>query len=400
MACKLEIKIDVRTDFEIELARIDEGIAALETEAEVGPLNIEKTTRLLYGLHQRASLTNKFAEFEATEHAIDRAIQRFGPWPDICFLKASLDLKFHQLAKVKRDLNLAPELASSPSAKVLQADLDFQEGRYEVARLGFERAIEENRSWDILARFAHFCWKLGDETRAEKLYFEAEEEITVKEARCFAWVELQRGLLDFARGRYEETAVHYARAAETYTGYWLVDEHRAELLGAEGRFADAISLYKAIVAHATKPELKQAVGELYLLMGNSTEAELWQEAALRDYLCSVERGHVHYFHHLTDFYSDVRVDGKEAVKWARRDLELRPNVATKAALAWALYRDAQIAEAFDLINQSLACGAQDAHLFYRAGMIYLAAGHTREGEVLFERAAEVNFRYEAFHVHH
>jgi tetratricopeptide (TPR) repeat protein len=232
------------------------------------------------------------------------------------------------------------------------------------------------------------------------LYFEAEEEITIKEPRSFAWVELQRGLLDLSHGRYKDAAIHYSRARETYTGYWLVDEHWAELWGAEGRFGDAISLYQGVVARATKPELKQAIGELYSLVGKPTEADLWQEAALSEYLESVARGDVHYYHHLTDFYSDVREDGDEAVKWARRDLELRPNFSTRAALAWALYRNRQICEAFDSVNQSLSSGAQDARLFYKAGKIYLAAGRRREGETLIERAAELNRGYEDFHVHH
>ena len=42
---------------------------------------------------------------------------------------------------------------------------------------------------------------------------------------------------------------------------------------------------------------------------------------------------------------------------------------------------------------------KDAHLFFHAAMIHLAAGRTGEGKEFLKRAAEVNPRYEAFHVH-
>ncbi|MBV8102601.1 MAG: hypothetical protein JOZ31_25965 [Verrucomicrobia bacterium] len=385
-------------DFADELGRIEEVISSLE--AETRPLNIEKTTRFLQGLFRRASLTNREVDFKNAERAIESAIRKIGPCPDICFLKASLDLKLHRLGQAKAALQLAPGLAGSASGEVLQADIDFQEGRYTAARVRLEYAVEENRSWDSLARLAYFHWKMGDEALAEQLYLESEDEITAKEPRAFAWVELQRGLLDFSRGRYQETRVHYNRAALSYTGYWLVDEHVAELLAAEGNYQAAIVLLQSIVDRATKPELKQAIGELYLLMGQPERAEPWLESALQDYLESVECGDVHYCHHLTDFYCCVRDDPKTGVDWAQRDVGLRPNFSSQAGLAWALYRDKRIDEAVDLIDLALASGMQDARLYYQAGTIFLAAGRAAEGEKLIERAAQLNPRYEDFHIHH
>jgi tetratricopeptide (TPR) repeat protein len=396
----LERKMKKRTDFEIELERIEKNIAELTADARTGPIDAEKITRIVYGLYRRASLTGSFADFEVTETAINSAIRQVGPWPDLCLLKANLDFKFHRLAKVKQDLELAPSLASSPSGRVLRADLDLQEGRYDEARTGYEKAIEEDRSWDNLARLAYFQGKLGDEAAAEQFYLEAEEEITAKEMRSYAWVELQRGLLDLAHGRHEDTWAHYHCAKEAYSGYWLVDEHIAELLGAEGRLDEAVSLYETVVTRVPKPELKQAIGEIYSLMGKSNEAEPWYEEALVGYLQSAERGQVHYYHHLADYYSHVREEAGEAVGWARKDLELRPNFATEAALAWALCRNGQIADALDLIDRALSSGVKDAQIFYKAGMIYLASGRGREGEKYLEQADQINSHHRNFHVHH
>jgi len=389
----------IPTDYETELGRMDKEISELEENMSSGPIDGGTTTRLLYHMFHRASLTGSFAEFEVTETAINNAIRRIGPWADLCFLKASLDFKFHRLPNTKQDLEMVRCLADSPQGKVLKADIALQEGRYQDARTGYERAIEDNRTWDNLVRLAYFDTKMGDEASAEQLYVEAEDEITAKEMRSYAWVELQRGLLDLSHGRYEETRVHYNRANEAYSGYWLIDEHVAELLGAQGKYEDAVALYKEVIVRVPKPELQQAIGELYALMGNPDKGQSWYEKALAGYLESVQHGDVHYYHHLADFYADAREDGKEAVKWAQKDLELRQNFATQAAMAWAYYRNGQFTDALDLMNKALSSGVRDARLFREAAMIHMAAGQSGEGKRFLNEAAEINPWYENFHVH-
>jgi tetratricopeptide (TPR) repeat protein len=217
--------------------------------------------------------------------------------------------------------------------------------------------------------------------------------------RSYAWIELQRGLLDFSHGRYEEARIHYRRANEAYSGHWLIHEHVAELLGAEGKFGEATALYEEVVGRVPKPELQQAIGELYTLMGKPDEAQAWHEKALAAYLKSVQHGHVHYYHHLADFYTDVRQNGNEAVKWAQKDFKLRQNYVTQAALAWAYHCNGQFADALDLMNQALSSGVRDAGLFHQAAIIHMATGQSGEGKRFLNEAAEINPWHENFYVH-
>jgi len=392
-------KMNNPTDFEIELERIDQDLAELKGRALTIPTDGETATRFVYRLYQRASLTGDFAELAVVETAINSAIRQTGHAADLYFLKAHLDFKFHRLARVRHDLEMGPGLRDSFQGRALAADLDFQEGRYEEARKGYEGVIRDDPTWDDLARLAYLKAKMGDEAGAEQLYLEAEDELTAKQMRHYAWVELQRGVLDLTHGRYEDAWAHYQQADRAYSGYWLVAEHKAELLGAQGKFDEAAALYQQVMARVPRPEFQQALGELYGLMGERERAEPWHEQALAAYLESAGRGEVHYYHHLADFYSDVREDGREAVKWARKDLELRKNFSTQAALAWALYRDGQFAAARDAMNQALSSGVRDAHLFYQAALIHQSVGEADESRQYLQIAAEINPRYQNFHVH-
>lgn len=387
-----------QTDYERELARIDGELARLEG-APRELTEKERARRLAHGRYQRAALTGDLRELSEVEYVIGCAIERIGPSPELSLLRANLALKLHRVSAVRRDLSSARDLMDFPEARALQADLDLQEGRYKEARRAYEALIGNHRSWDVLARLAHLETQMGTVERAERLYLEAEDEITAKEMRSYAWLEVQRGLLDVCRGRYEEAEAHYRRANRAYSGYWQVEERIAEILGVQGKTNDAIALYRALIARHARPEHQQALGRLLTQSGRRDEAERLHERALTTYLESAQRGEVHYLHHLAEFYADVRPDGAEAVRWARKDYELRPNVSTQAALAWALYRDGRLDAALGLVQQSLASGARDAGLFYRAGTILEAAGRVDEGHRYLHAAAEINPRLGGFHQH-
>jgi tetratricopeptide (TPR) repeat protein len=388
-----------RTDFAIELERIDQAIGEIEARAFAPPIDSERATKYVYLVYQRAALTGNLAAFDVAEEALKRAIKELGSASDLYFLKANLDFKFHRLGDVRNDLETGRDLRDTMQGRALLADLDFQEGRYQEAREGYEAVIKEDLAWDNLARLAYFKFKMGDVNAAEQLYIQAEDELTAKEMRHFAWVELQRGVLKLRQGRYEDALAHYDRAGRAYSGYWSVDDHKAELLGAQGKFEEAAQLYEQVIARAPRPEFQQALGELYEVLGQFDRAESWYQKALAAYLESAQRGDVHFYHHLADFYADVRKDGAEAVKWARKDIALRRNFSTLAALAWALYRAGDFAAAFDTMNQALSSGAADAHLFFQAATIFQSVDGNGKGERYLQMAHEINPHYRSFHVH-
>jgi len=218
--------------------------------------------------------------------------------------------------------------------------------------------------------------------------------------RAYAWLEVQRGFLDFVHGRHREAGTHYRRADAAYPGYWLVEEHIAEVLGAEGRYVEAAKSLERIVLTSDRPDLEQAIAELYELMGQSEPAVYWRERALSGYLQSVQQSEVHYYHHLADYYSDLVEGGAAAVGWAYKDLQLRENFATQAALAWALYRDGQFTDAVRWIDRALASGVCHARLYCWASDIYNAAGKAVEGRELRQRAINLNPAVAGFHIHH
>jgi len=386
------------SDYGRELAAIDGELADLESTA-MATADSERVTRFVYRRYQRASLVGDLDELATVACLIDSALPRLRRPADLYFLKASIALKLHRLADVEAILAMDGDLRTSAPGTLLQADVEVQRGSYEAAQQRLERLVRDEPSWDGLARLAHLRSKAGDADGAERLYVEAEDELTAKEMRHYSWVELQRGLLGLSRGRTDQAEAHYERAERAYSGHWLVAEHRAELLGAQGRFDEAVALYRGVIARVPRPEFQQSLGELLIFIGRPDEAQAWLDRASTAYLQSAAKGEVHYYHHLVDFYTDVRADGAQAVRWARKDVELRRNPWTLAALAVALCRNGQTDEAVTLIDDALAAGVGDAHLYFKAAEVYRAAGRNHESERYHQQAAEFNPHYRNFHVH-
>lgn len=387
------------TAYELDLRTIDQDIVQLEAATGAVPGDVERATRLAYRRYHRASLAGDPGELVAVGDGVDAAIGRLGPGADLCLLKATIDLTLHRLTGARRDLAMAPGLAGSCQGRALLADLDFHEGRYDDARLGYEAAVRELPTWGNLARLAHLEATMGHDDEADQLYLEAEDELTAKEMRAYAWVELQRGRLDLDRGRYDGAGEHYRRADGAYSGYWLVEEHAAELLGAQGKLAQAAALYEQVIARVPRPELQHALGDLYAFAGKPDLARTWHERALAAYLRSARRGEVHYLHHLACFYADVRQDGARGVRWARDDLELRAGFPARATLAWCLYRQGRFEEARDAICTALSSGARNAALLQRAATIYRACGRAEKADDHLRRAASINPRHQDFRAH-
>ena len=385
------------TDWDRELAALDAEIRSLQSAILGDPVDAERVTKYVYRLYHRASLSGSLSALSTVAVAVGKAIHQLGPAPDLFLLRAKVNFTLHRLEDTQRDLRAGAGLLESFEGRMLQADVALQEGRYETARRAYENLIEEQCTWETLVRLAHWQVVMGQDVAADQLYVEAGEQLTAKEMRTFAWLQLQRGLLDFAHGRLVGAASHYQRAGRAYSGYWLVDEHVAELLAAEGRLGEAIALLEKVVERVPRPELHQALGELCAQMGDAERGEWWYERALRAYLESVEGGEVYAFHHLSEFHARVREDAAEALKWAARDLALHENFTTEAALAWALYLDGQVDGAHRMMERALSSGVREAELFVKAARISQAAGSNGDGDRYLRLAAEINPRYERSH---
>ena len=284
------------------------------------------------------------------------------------------------------------------SALATAGDAQLELGNYAAAEALYEQLKAEEKAPAWRARLARLAELKGDNEGAIELLRQSAR-MPGDMPGDAPWYRMRLGELYFRTANLEQAAEQYEAAQQLQPDSYLVLEHLAELRAAQGKFDQAIELYQKVIARVPRGEFFQALGDLYAYMGKTAEAKPWYERALAAYLKSVERGNAHYYHHLAGFYSDAQEDPVEALRWARKDLEVRHTIYAHDTLAWALYKNGEFARAAEEMTHALALGTKDAHLLFHAGMIFSRAGDLDRGGKLLTQALSVNPRYNSFHVH-
>jgi tetratricopeptide (TPR) repeat protein len=333
------------TDYQRELQKVDADLAALPRKYPAEP---DRTLHRAGLLYTRASLTSDFGDFKLAEHAIDEAFARAGAIPDLVLLRAQFRFKLHQLREAESDLAvLDPEMRG---VAALRADLAFQRGDYAGARRGYDAAIAADGHWDDTARLAYLQSRMGDVAGAMAAYTKAEDSISVKEMRSFAWIELQLGLVEFERRNYDDALVHYRRADRAYSGYWLVEEHIAEALAASGKTPEAVALYEKVIRDTHNPEYLNALGRIVERTDPAAAAKLYAEADRRN----AERFALYPDAAIGHLIRDAllrREARPDLVSLAERNYALRPNGEAALLLARAYLKANQRTEAHAVMNR-------------------------------------------------
>ncbi|MGZ4646337.1 MAG: hypothetical protein ACXVYC_08510 [Blastococcus sp.] len=351
----------------------------IEHEAADGGAGPTAACEVLTLRHREVMLSGgRPADLIAVGTATDDAIARFPSWPDLRLLRAAVALALHQPAVAAAALDAVPGLTDRPPGRVLTADIAQFRGDYAGARAGCLAAAREEPLWDTYARLAALALATGDAEAAADRYEMAEDELTVKQLRAFAWVRVQRAELAQALGAFGEARRYLADADVAYPGWWYVAAHRAALDLAQGRPEEAAAGYRRVLAEVDRPEFQEALGTALASTGHPAEARACHAAALAEYTASAARGEVHYLHHLAAYYADVDPDPVAAVGYARQDLTVRRNGASLSLLAWCLHRAGQDDEARRTVQEAFALGARDPVLVARARVIDRAFLRRRE----------------------
>ena len=90
------------------------------------------------------------------------------------------------------------------------------------------------------------------------------------------------------------------------------------------------------------------------------------------------------------FYADHDRNLSYLLALAHKEFEVRHDVYTWDALAWALYKNGRYKEAEDAIDSALHFGTKDSLPFFTRGMIEAKLNHTVQARESLNRALKFN----------
>jgi tetratricopeptide (TPR) repeat protein len=354
---------------------------------------------------QRARETGDVEDFQLAEQALNKSL-------DLVNADFSADAAYSSMAEVCMGehrfsdaityAQKALALGSGDlSSFAIVGDASADMGEYERAAVAYSRldlsghsATDPHNVYVRDSRRSYLKFVAGDTPGAISLMQSAVAAGT--EARLpaenLAWLYFELGEYEWQAGDIAAANHAYVTALTIHPGDYRALAALGKLRGNQGRYTEAIKLYQSAIAVVPMPMYVAELGDLYKKAGNLAEAA--KQYQLVQYIGLL--GHINQVLHNRDlalFYADHDIKLDEALALAHKEFEVRHDVYTWDALAWALYKNGKYQEASDAMESALRPGVKDALLFFHAGMIASRLGQTTQARERLQQAISLNPKF-------
>ena len=212
-----------------------------------------------------------------------------------------------------------------------------------------------------------------------------------------AWAQVKLGATLFQTGDLAGAAQAHQEALSTFPGFHRALAGLAQVRAAEGRYVEAIELYRKAIGVIPLPDYAAGLGDVYAKTGRPDEAR--KQYALVEYIGRLNAlNQVLYNRELALFYLNHDLKLGEALDLARKELEVRRDLYTSDVLAWALYKNGRAREALVPMTDALRLGTKDARLLFHAGMIHQAVGDREPARRALQEALRLNPHFDLLQV--
>jgi tetratricopeptide (TPR) repeat protein len=362
-------------------AAIEAGLELAAKRPDDGLLPVE-----LVSLYQeRAHLTGDYDDYRHAERLLERHAAAARSSAPYCLARARLHFSLHRLEQAGAALDACPATAEASEVAALRGDIALYSGRYREAEATFRALANDPGLPQHFVRLALLRSKVGAPAEAAALLEAAERRYHGVSATMKAWLKLQRGLVALDRGRFDEALAMYRLAGDALPGWWLVDEHVAQVASLRGDPRTAKSLYAGVVERTQAPEFMDALARIEREEGRAARAhELLQRArAIHEKRLSdfpeAAAGHA------LDHFLQEHGDSRRALALAQANFANRPHGEAAIALARAWMLTGKPERALPVVEAQLEAGwdTPEAHWV-------LAQALQRAGKP--ERAADARAR--------
>jgi tetratricopeptide (TPR) repeat protein len=377
-------------------------IQTMQSRAQRIPKDPAAYSALGAAFFQRARETGDVEDFQLAEQALNKSL-------DLDNSDFSADAAYATIAEVcmgehrfSDAVNYAQKALALGSGELssfaIVGDADADMGEYERAAIAYSRldvsgesASQPRNVYVRDSRTSYLKFVAGDTAGAIRLMQTAVEAGT--EARLpaenLAWLYYELGEYELQAGDIGAANNAYLTALNIHPGDYRALAGLGKLRGNQARYAEAIKLYQSAIAVVPMPMYVAELGDMYTKAGNPAEAR--KQYQLVEYIGML--GHINQVLHNRDlalFYADHDLKLDEALALAHKEFEVRHDIYTWDALAWALYKNGKYQEASDAINNALRPGTRDALLFFHAGMIAGRLGQTSQAKERLQTALRIN----------
>jgi tetratricopeptide (TPR) repeat protein len=376
-------------------------IHAAQVTVEINPMDASGYAQLGAAYFQRARETGDVSDFQLAEESLNKSLDlesadfsadaALGTLAEVCMGE-------HRFADAISYAQKALSLGTgdiSPFAILGDAYADM--GEYDKAAIAYGRLTPRDMTLSPRAAYArdsrlsYLKFIAGDMTAAIALMKTAVTEGVEAQlpSENLAWLYYEVGEFETQAGDSGSANAAYLAALNIHPGDYRALAALGKLRANNGKYREAIELYQKAIAVVPMPVFVAELGDLYARTGDKADAQ--KQYSLVEYIGLL--GHINQVLHNRDlalFYADHDMKLAEGLDLAQKELEVRHDVFTWDALAWALYKNGKLTEAARASEKAMRFGTRDSLVMFHAGMIAEGLGQREHARSDLNEALQIN----------
>ena len=277
-------------------------------------------------------------------------------------------------------------------------DYDAAQAAYSALRsLGGATSPPLRLAYMLDSRLAYLSFLHGDSAKAIRLMNSAIAAAlqTQQPPENLAWLYFELGERYFQAGDLANAEQSYGSGIASDPNHYRSLAGLAKVRAAQGRLDESIQLYQRSIGVIPFPVYVAELGDVYKKIGRLKEAQ--DQYDLVEYIGHLSKlNQVLANRELALFYSDHGIKLPEALEFAQTEFEVRHDVYTWDAMAWAFFKNGRFQEAAAAMKKALSLNTSDPMLLFHAGMIYHGQGDDSKAELFLRRALETNPHFDVF----
>lgn len=309
----------------LAIGNLQAQIDGLEREAAAGRLPVEAQAGLVDLVALRGQVLGRVADYELAEALAEQLAQVAPSDSDALLARARARATFHRFGDALADLDEAQRLGADPTLVDAERAANFQAtGRYEQALAIYSKAVERRADFHSLGNLATLHAERGEVAVAESLFSESRERYRGVTPIPLAQLHFKRAQMWIAQAELPRARAWLDAAVRRLPAYAPAQGHLAEVEAAVGETDSAIGRLLPLTGSSDDPDYAAQLARILLEVGRREEAGEWRARAAARYDELLARHAEAFADHAAEFWLEAGADPSRALRFAKKNLEVRP----------------------------------------------------------------------------